>query len=373
MAKIKTIKPYKLTAGETRYKFKVYLGIDPITGKRIETTRRGFKTITAANKEYLRLKIKFTDGYRPDKKTYSEIYNEWLSIYQKSVKSSTFRKTKQLFHDHILPCLGHVKIQSITYKHCENAAFAWYDRLKKHKTVEHYAAKVFEYAMKLGIIERNPMKVVTTPLKNQKQSNKDYYSREELIAFLEAAKNEDIKKYAYLRLLCYTGIRRGEGFALHWGDINFDKNEITINKAVTYDENGKLLISTTKTSDHRLLKIDDRTLEILNEWKSIQSDLHYNLSTDSLVFSDKKNNITYPSKAWDWCNNIQEKYKLKKISPHDLRRTHATMYYISGATHYEIKKRLGHIFKDITSDVYIVETEGIKASAFENFIKYINY
>lgn len=47
------------------------------------------------------------------------------------------------------------------------------------------------------------------------------------------------------------------------------------------------------------------------------------------------------------------------------------MYYISGATHYEIKKRLGHSFKDITSDVYIVETEEIKA--FENFIQYMNY
>jgi len=49
------------------------------------------------------------------------------------------------------------------------------------------------------------------------------------------------------------------------------------------------------------------------------------------------------------------------------------MYYISGATHYEIKKRLGHSFKDITSDVYIVETEEIKANAFENFIQYMNY
>ncbi|MFJ7407588.1 MULTISPECIES: Arm DNA-binding domain-containing protein [unclassified Lysinibacillus] len=56
MAKIKAIKPYKLAAGETRFKFKIYLETNPITGKRIETTRRGFKTITAATNEYL---IKF--------------------------------------------------------------------------------------------------------------------------------------------------------------------------------------------------------------------------------------------------------------------------------------------------------------------------
>ncbi|MGE7093499.1 hypothetical protein ACQKII_19005 [Lysinibacillus sp. NPDC048646] len=30
-------------------------------------------------------------------------------------------------------------------------------------------------------------------------------------------------------------------------------------------------------------------------------------------------------------------------------------------------------FMDITSNVYIVETEEIKANAFENFIQYLNY
>ena len=67
MAKIKAIKSYKLVSGETRYKFKIYLGTTS-TGKRIETTRRGFKTITAATNEYLRLKIKFKEGYRPEKR-----------------------------------------------------------------------------------------------------------------------------------------------------------------------------------------------------------------------------------------------------------------------------------------------------------------
>ena len=61
------------------------------------------------------------------------------------------------------------------------------------------------------------MKAVTTPLKNQIQSTKDYYNREELIAFLEAAKNEDIKNmltYGYCatqvlgaeKLLPYIGV-----------------------------------------------------------------------------------------------------------------------------------------------------------------------
>ena len=29
--------------GESLYRFKLYLGIDPVTGKRVETSRGGFK------------------------------------------------------------------------------------------------------------------------------------------------------------------------------------------------------------------------------------------------------------------------------------------------------------------------------------------
>lgn len=39
------ITSYKKKSGKTFYMFKVYLGIDPLTGKQINPTRRGFKTM----------------------------------------------------------------------------------------------------------------------------------------------------------------------------------------------------------------------------------------------------------------------------------------------------------------------------------------
>ena len=38
------IQEYKLKDGSKRYLVKVYLGLDSLTGKRITTTRRGYKT-----------------------------------------------------------------------------------------------------------------------------------------------------------------------------------------------------------------------------------------------------------------------------------------------------------------------------------------
>lgn len=39
-----TIKKYTKKDGSTAYMFKMYLGIDPLTGKVRRTTKRGFKT-----------------------------------------------------------------------------------------------------------------------------------------------------------------------------------------------------------------------------------------------------------------------------------------------------------------------------------------
>jgi integrase len=248
-----------------------------------------------------------------------------------------------------------------------------YEKLKYNKKIEQYAKQVFEYAVSSNIIDRNPMQSVTTPKKNYTSNTPSYYTREELIEFLEAAKNEPLKKYAYLRLLAYTGMRRAEGFALTWSDINFKDKTITVSKAVTFDEDGILVLGPTKTSNTRELYIDDTTVNILKEWQTTQKDLLGKLKKNQLVFPNSLNEIAYPSKAYDWCNQVVKKYNLKYINPHGLRRTHATLYHASGVDDYEIKKRLGHAFNDVTSKYYIMENDETKYKAFQKFINYMNY
>lgn len=371
--KFKAIKEYKNKDGKTLFMFKIYLGMNPLTGRRIETTRRGFKTKTAAKDAYIRMKAAALNGsITTSTQKYEDIYNNWLLSYQKEVKHSTFKKTSQLFKNHILPLLGHIKIKEINFEICKSAASEWYEKIEYHEKIHHYSACIFDEAIKMGIINFNPMKLTTLKKKNHSK-RLSYYSREELIEFLEATKKESLKKHAYLRLISYTGIRRAEGFALSWSDINFEKNEITINKSVSYDANGKLIITDTKTSDLRILIIDDTTLNILNEWRNLKMNFYDDLSDDDLVFSSSTNGIIHPSKAWTWCDDIQENNNLKKLSPHGFRRTHATMYHNSGSSHYEIKKRLGHSFNDITFGIYVIETDESKIKAFERYIEYMNY
>ena len=148
---------------------------------------------------------------------------------------------------------------------------------------------------------------------------------------------------------------------------------ISINKAKTIDSDGKPILGPNKTGEERILRVDDKTLEILKAWRALQTDDLGTLDPEQLIFPNKFNEIAYPWKAFDWCSQIVEKYNLKYINPYGLRRTHATLYRVSGADYYDTKKRLGHSFNDVTSKSYIMEAEELKYEAFMKFVTYVNY
>lgn len=56
------IHSYKIQDGEVRYKFNIYIGIDPLTGKEKATTRSGFKTRKEAKDTYLALQQEIQNG-----------------------------------------------------------------------------------------------------------------------------------------------------------------------------------------------------------------------------------------------------------------------------------------------------------------------
>lgn len=81
---------------------------------------------------------------------------------------------------------------------------------------------------------------------------------EKKIEFLKAIENDDSEKYLFFSLLAFTGIRKGEAFALKWSDINFKNQTLDINKTVTRGYQGRLIVNTPKSkSGKRKVYLDD--------------------------------------------------------------------------------------------------------------------
>ena len=61
-------------------------------------------------------------------------------------------------------------------------------------------------------------------------------------------------------------MRKSEGFGLMWKDIDFENNEVRINKAVARGKEG-LYLGPTKNGLPRTIKMDDTTMQLLKAWK----------------------------------------------------------------------------------------------------------
>ncbi|MEK4284186.1 tyrosine-type recombinase/integrase [Ureibacillus sp. FSL K6-0165] len=219
------------------------------------------------------------------------------------------------------------KIEKINIEVCQKHVNSWAEKLKKFRTVKSYTAKVLDFAIKRGYIQSNPFDYVDMPKKIKREYNfvnqnkvENYYTREQLVAFLTCLEKEnDYKLFAFFRLLAFTGMRKGEAFALTWDDINFKAHEITINKAISRGKDNKLYLKSTKKGDTRTIKIDDKTMAVLTEWKKIQKQEYLKLGfnttkTNQLVFSNTENQFVQPSKTHDWFKKILKKYNLPNIN-----------------------------------------------------------
>ncbi|WP_419959497.1 tyrosine-type recombinase/integrase [Psychrobacillus sp. BM2] len=384
--KVSPIKSYKLKSGETRYEFPAYLGVDPLTGKQKRTLKRGFKTRKEAELALARIKLDVANGtYQQERaETYQEVYDLWVKQYEKTVEESTFVKTTGVFKNHILPSMGAYKIEKIHVDVCQKHVDEWALKLKKFRMVKAYAAKVLDFAIKRSYIQTNPFALVDLPANTSKKDigadddeAENFYTREQLKEFLSCLESEsNHKAYVLFRLLAFSGMRKGEALALTWDDLNFKTNELRINKALSRGKDSKLYRKSTKTGVARTIKMDDKTMAVLKEWKKKQKQnylvLGFNtMQPKQLVFSNEQNEYLQPTKTRKWIIHVQTKYKLATITTHGLRHTHCSLLFEAGASLKEVQVRLGHTDVKTTMDIYTHVTQKAKDEAILKFASYI--
>ncbi|MFJ7848162.1 tyrosine-type recombinase/integrase [Peribacillus sp. NPDC097224] len=371
------IKMYTKKNNEKCYMFKVYCGIDLLTGKEQYTTRRGFKTKKEADLALARIKLEISKGEfkKRQVETYADIYELWIIQYEKTVEESTFIKTTGIFRNHILSTLGPYKIDKMNVDVCQRHVNEWASKLKKYRMVKAYASKVIDFAIKRGYIETNPFALVEMPKKlkivriDDEDELENFYTKEQLIKFLRCMEQQkNFKAYVLFHLLAYSGMRKGEALSLTWKDIDFKKNEIRINKAISRGKNNKIYVKTTKTGIARTIKMDQNSMAILKIWKKQQQEDYLilgftTLNPKQLVFSNEHNEFLQPTKTRKWLEKVLTEFNLPKITTHGFRHTHCSLLFEAGVSIKEVQDRLGHTDVQTTMNIYAHVSEKAKDEA----------
>ena len=378
------IQEYRLKDGTKRYLIKCYMGLDSLTGKRITTTRRGFRTQKEASLAEARLKLEYeekTFNAKNSKYTFQQIYELFLVEHKNTVKPGTYATTRRYAKLHILPKIANKKIDSFTVLDCQKLVNQWAEYFNSAKYPKGITQQVFDYAIKMNIITDNPMRKVKLPkMKGTVNEVNKFYSTDELKHFFDCVKDYGNMKYlAFFRLLAFTGMRKGEALALNWSDIDFEKKLVHITKGVTLDENEIPIISTTKTKKSvRTVSLDSESIATLKKWKIEQAKELMSIGINSmnkhqLLFTYDDNKLYRPSYSNCWLEQIIKKYNLKKITMHGFRHSHCSLLFEMNTPIQVVQDRLGHTNIKTTMDIYTHVTEKQRDDIAENFAKHIGF
>lgn len=361
------IVPYK-KAGKTHYMFKIYTGINPKTRKKGFTTRRGFKTKSEAKIELSRLEALIRSGnYYTDTEevidyTFGEVFEMFWENYKLTVRESTAFKTRSMYKNQILPYFEKEIIRNISTKKVQTIVNQKWSHYQICHTIIGYTSKVFEYAIDIEVIDSNPVKRIIKPKIKPKKKGKDFWSKEELKTFLEAAKDfKNPQAYPLFRLLAFTGIRKGEALALKWSDVDTVEKTISVTKTMAMRQGGQY-IENTKNNNNRKVSIDEETLNVLSTLKG-----------NEFVFENYKGKMLDRSMPRHWLREICEEIHLTPIKIHGLRHTHASLLFEAGASIKEVQARLGHANVQMTLDVYTHVTEQSRDEFAEKFSNFIDF
>lgn len=170
----------------------------------------------------------------------------------------------------------------------------------------------------------------------------------------------DRKDYALLtQFLVLSGLRYGECAALLKTDVDTAGRYIYVNK--TYDSETYTVTDAKTENSIRKVYIQDALLPVCQQINVLMGERKMLYGCRSEVFfHDQRGRIVPYYTFAKYLRNATVAIIGRKITPHTLRHTHASLMFENGAPLDVISRRLGHKTTKITQDIYVHITEELQ-------------
>jgi integrase len=308
----------------------------------------------------------------------TDFFDEYIEAAD--IRDNTRTNYRESFNRYVKPVLGKTSLKDITPRKVQNL----FTPLKKTlapstvKLAHSVLRSCLQHALDLKLIRTNP--AVGTKLARRRDADIRFLQGEELTEFLEVIKGNPYQPL--FEFLLSSGCRPGEGRALQWGDLDFKKNSVTIERTVS--DKKPWNFQPPKTSKgRRVVGLPEQTMKMLalhkreQEERAIEEPRGWN--EFDLVFPsetgeplDRRNlSSRYLKPA---LKQVGDKLYPKKDEPHkrllgvnmySLRHTHGTKLVETGVSIKLVSERLGHADIATTLRYYVHSTKAMEREAIE--------
>lgn len=244
--------------------------------------------------------------------------------------------------------------------------------IREHHRVIH---SVLEMAVKENLIPYNPAARALPPKSIAPKA--DYLEIEQVTHIMNLLEDEPLKWRTIVNLLIVAGLRRGEILGLRWFCVNWEFNQIHIERCIYYQPDIGVYSDVPKTEKSiRFIKLPVQIMALLREYKTLyyddliaKSGSKWNdrislpdgngkmqvFDNDFLFVSEDFNNLGYPlhpDSISQWLDSFAKRNDLPHLHPHQFRHTAASLLYFNGMDTISISGYLGHAQPSTTQNIY---------------------
>lgn len=188
----------------------------------------------------------------------------------------------------------------------------------------------FDWCLKRGYIEKNPMGVVSRP-KNNTEHKVNYLTKVEINKLFRAIdrnpnKITSMRDRTIISLALATGLRVSALVNINVEDIDFESSVVKVIE---------------KRQKVREISLGENIQKMLRDWIQVRNVEYEDVNTSALFLSQKRNRLSGDAVA-DILTKYCEEAGIKRITPHKLRATAACSLAKAGVPLKAIQKQLGH-------------------------------
>lgn len=232
-------------------------------------------------------------------------------------------------------------------------------------------------AKRLRLIEHNfASKDFTKPITGTTKI-KEVFNEDEARAYVKSALKLDNIKYKTILLLpLLHGLRRCEIAGLQWQDIDFEKQNIHIERDVIYNSTfGTQETFTKSDSSKRILPLTETMLNVLKEykiWYDEQKALHGDLwQGTNYLFLQDTGKVINPCSITQLIQKFEAINGFKNVPVHSLRHTCITLQLSAGIPIKVVSQMAGHADEKITLEIYTHMLKNQDKSASEIYNNFL--